>query len=457
MLIYAIVGIAGVGLLLLSLKLFAVAKARPVAAGRGGGVVYETAASRIDLWVVGAEEWWPHLRAMPLFWVAAFATMILLFLNFHFGHSRGGMWGLVILGSLFSVADLAIPFIALRDATDDGKRSVLGAVLLVVFTAMSFVVIIGSTAEIATTTGARADVGAIEFQDLQKVLAQKQVERDSIPVDRGAQALNELAESTEKAAGRESNRVRCGDKCEQLTRQATDYRARAKEAERKERLTGEIEAIKKRLAGSGEQRLDSDPLATAVEGLSFGYLTRDGVRAYGLTVLGLILVTGMTVMWVVVGGQLRDEIVWELTHRGGIADETRAQLGLAPKYTTTTTTTLLLPAARTTAAEQGLTINVQVADMRARFANDQDLLDTDALFERLLMRGEGGEVTIAALYRAYQVMVLTADPNSRYMTQPTMASKLMVISQHRDDVRVRADGVIEGWVLKPKKERADAS
>jgi hypothetical protein len=457
--IFAIAALGGSVVLLLALKLWASMKAKPRAAPRATGMLYETSASKIDDFVESSADWWPHLRVMPLFWVASFFSAILLVLDYHFGISYAGPNQMalgIMIGSMFAAADVAVPFISLKGDVDE-RRGAASWVLLVLFTIASFLVVIGSTAEVSTTTGARNDAGVISFKDNQKLLTQRQTERDSIPVDRGAQALFDLADATDKAAGREGGRVKCAAKCEELTKQATDYRARAQEAKRKEQLTAEIEQIKTRLAGgtSNEQRLDSNPMASALEGMTAGALSRDGVQRYGLTVIGLFLVAGLTILWVMIGNHLAEEIAWERNRRGEIADAARSQHGLTAKYTAPLGQ-LLLPAPNGKEEVPGnVTINVQAADMRKRYANDEQLLETDSLFDKLLLKGEDGQVTIAALYRAYQVMVLSSDPNCRYMTQPTLAAKLIIIAQNRDDVRVTADGVIQGWVLKPVEERKE--
>jgi hypothetical protein len=462
--IYAIALAAGLVAVFVALKIWASSRSKPKAPRPvTSGMVYQTSASDIDRYVVGAEDWWQHLRPMPLFWVAAFGTAILVGLDYFFGYQKAGWAGLAVIGSLMAIADIAIPFIALEGDVK-GQRSAANWFLLCLFTFFTIVVVIGSTAEISTTSGAKSDVAQMGFEDSTKLLKQKQNERDSIKIDRGAEALNDLAKSTEEAAEREGGRTKCGTKCEALKGEAKDYRARAAEAARKEKLTGEIEAIKLKLQGGGtgaqEVRLDSDPMATNIEWLTAGVVTRDATRRGGLTVLGVTLVITLTVLWVVIGGNLKDEIEWELSHRGEIADATRANMGLPPKYTAPAAPTALLAPPQEPTPPDGLTVNISAEDMRKRYANDANLLETDSLFGTLLMKGEGASVSIADLYRAYQVASLMAGHN-RFMTQVVMAQKLFVIAQNRDDVRVTADGIIQGWVLKPadsrKLESANAS
>lgn len=460
----AITILGGMTAALIALKLWAAVRDRPsIRDTSAGGIVFETTASTIDDYVSAAARWWPHLKWQPTFWVAAFITAILVVLDFHFGYSRGGWAGLFVLGSLFAAADIAIPFVAMKSdkgvarwhELDARDRDPVSWALIVIFTCMSFVVVIGSTAEVASTTGAAKDVGKLSYEEDVRQIGIWQAERDAIRVDRGYQALADLADATEKASEREGGRTRCGDKCEKLKQEAADYRARAADAKRKEELTGKIEAAKARLSsGQGsEARLDADPLATAIDGMTGGFVRREQVRRYGLTVIGVLIVITSTLLWIVVADGLGAEIARERARRAEIADATRAAAGLPLKYTSPAAPVALIAGPQTAERQPDtIVINLAADAMRKRFANDADLLETDGLFGTLIERADGGSVTISALYRAYQIAVLTADPSRRYMTQPTMAQKLLTIAQHRDDVRITAEGMILGWVLKSTKE-----
>jgi hypothetical protein len=445
MVIYVALAALAAFFLFFGLRYLATEKTRP----KTGGMTFETSSSKLDIYVVEAENWWQHLRAMPLFWVSFFCTSILIALDYRFGFDRAGIWGCIILGSLFAAAEVAIPMIAMKGDVK-GKRDAMSWVLLVLFTLFSTVAVIGSTAEISTTTGARNDVGVTSHADDMKRLSQLQAERDGIQMNRGFDALDKLAKTTEEAADREKDRKFCGPKCEDLKKQAAELRAQADDAKRKERLIGEIEALKTKMSGGGsELRMDSDPLASAISGMSGDAISRDQVRKYGLTLLGLLLVGGLTMLWVRVGDDLKEEIAWETAHRGEIADTARSTLGLPPKYSASADPVQLLPPPRASAATDGITINVtKIEDMRRSFANDADLLEVDSLLDRLMMRADGGRVTFAALYKAFQ-----ADHNAQYMTMPIMADKLFIISRYRDDVRITADGELTGWLLKPMEQR----
>lgn len=453
--LFVIAAVAAVVMILVGLKMMAAAKAKP--AKPAAGMIYKTNASDIERYVRAADHWTPHLNPMPLFWVGVFGTLLVLVLDFHFGHSRGGWWGLAVLGSLFAIADLAIPFVALRDATDDGKRGIVGITLLVVFTAMSYMVVIGSTAEISTTTAARMNVGVASMSDMMKQLQAKQNERDAIRIDRGAEALAGLAQVEEELAKREESKERggCKTKCDLHKKAGAELRAREADQRRKEKLTGEIEALKASLSGmnSNEARTDADAMATVISGMTMGIVSRDTFRVYALTIFGLIMVTGLTLLWVYVGGDLRDAIFREREIRGEIGDEARQAIGLPAKYTTAPADAKRLPPpdGDTSAAEQGITINIMNADMRKRYENDKQLLEVADLFGTLLMRADGGSVPFSALYRAYQVKALT-EQRARYMTQPTLVNKLYALAGFADDFTVTAD-VIEGWVLKPAESR----
>ena len=293
----AITILGGMTAALIALKLWAAVRDRPsIRDTSAGGIVFETTASTIDDYVSAAARWWPHLKWQPTFWVAAFITAILVVLDFHFGYSRGGWAGLFVLGSLFAAADIAIPFVAMKSdkgvarwhELDARDRDPVSWALIVIFTCMSFVVVIGSTAEVASTTGAAKDVGKLSYEEDVRQIGIWQAERDAIRVDRGYQALADLADATEKASEREGGRTRCGDKCEKLKQEAADYRARAADAKRKEELTGKIEAAKARLSsGQGsEARLDADPLATAIDGEQIGFRGRGAARAAHGAIIG---------------------------------------------------------------------------------------------------------------------------------------------------------------------------
>lgn len=441
----------------IALKLWAMMSRRPVAPSQnhGGGIVFETTSSKIDDYVNDAAKWWPHLKALPTFWVAAFITLILVFLDFHFGYSRGGLGGAIVLGSLFAAADIAIPFVALRSDKgvarwhdfDARDRDFISWALIVIFTAMSFVVVIGSTAEVSSVTGATKDVDRLGYEETLKQISVWQAERDKIPVDRGYQALTDLATATEEAASREGTRTRCAEKCERLKKEASDYRARAADARRKEELTGKIEQAKATLVGSSTSRTDSDPLATAIDGMSGGYISRDQVRRYGLTVIGVLIVITSTLMWIVVADSLGSAIAQERARRAEIADATRLAAGLPLKYAQAQPVALISGPSSERPPDT-IVVNISAAAMRKRFANDAALLEVDAIFGTLLIAEENGTTTIAALYRAYQIATLTENPNARYLTQPTMAQKIMTIAQYRDDVKITSEGVIHGWSLK---------
>lgn len=454
----AITALAAIFVVLIALKLWArtpvKAAAKPAPAG---GFEFRSLVADIDDEVRKAERWWPHLKVSVLFWVAAFFTLILLMLDFHFGFSRGGWGGLIVLGSLFGAADVAIPIIALQmetagvssDDIERRTRPVMSWVLLVGCTIMSCIVVIGSTAELSTVIGAAKAVEAVDYKSALKNIEQWELERDKIPVDRGFKALDELAKSAEEAANREAGRVKCGQKCEALKGEATALRARANDAKRKEELIAKVGAEKARLeANGGGVRLDADPLATAIDAMTMGLLAREAVMRYAATVIGVALVCLVTLIWIIVGDGLHFAIARDLKRRGGIADDARRNLGLPAKYTAPEPAGLLT---KPEPAGDTITINVSTDAMLKRYANDAALIEVNALFDSLIERAEDGRVMIGDMYRAYRVAVLSANHEARYLTQPVFAQKLVLISQHRDDVRVTADGAIVGWILKAKE------
>ena len=452
--LFLIVGLTA----LLALKGWAWTKNRAtklaVEVKRESGLIFEDTESKIDDWVQDAERWWPYLQRNALFWIGCFFTLIMVVLDFDFGVSRAGLVGGIILGSLFMAADLALPFVCIK--SDRGRtnwyefgksdRSATSWVLICLFTVMSVFVVIGSTAEVATTSGARNVIGNTRYESTLDQIAQWQAERDKLPVDRGYEALANLAQATEEAAEREGQRGGCQSKCEALKREAAAYRARANDAKRKEELTQRIAEAQDRLRSMSNVRTDNDGFATVVEGLSSGSVSRDQTERYGLTLFGIALVIGGTLLWMTIADQVKAEMRRERLKRGGLADRMLQNAGYAPRYSQPEQPVALI-AHQPESNGDTIIVNVAGQDMLKLWPNDADLAETNALFGSLLEPVDGGSITIDELYKAYRLSVLNANSSARYMTQVTMAQKLATIAQHRDDVALTADGKIKGWVL----------
>lgn len=442
---------------LVALKAWAKAKERPAVAAPqrpSAGMAFETFESRVDDLVREGERWWPHLRGSLLFWVSCVFTVILVALDYAFGWSQAGLVGVAVVGSLFAAADIAIPIIALKDRSD-GEADWKSTLLVWVCTFASLFVVIGSTAEIASVTGATKDISKMSIDGTIQQIAIWETERDSITVDRGYKALADLAKATEEAAEREGSRTRCGEKCEKLKKEAVDYKARAEDAKRKEDLIAKIANAREALTKGegGTARLDSAPLASAIEDMTLGAIKRDVARKYFLTVLGIVAVIASTFFWLVVGDMLGRSIRRELKKRHAIADEMLTNAGRPRKYTTVDPAGLLPPPKLTAANDPGVTINYSEAQMLVTFKNDEALLIVNGLFSSLLLPATDGSVTLTALYDAYRVAVLSADPNASYINKSVMYEKLSTISLHRKDVRFATDGTVHGWLLKPAAER----
>lgn len=416
------------------------------------GLLLEDAESKVDDIVRDAERWWPYLRSNALFWIGCFFTCIMILLDFQFGISRAGLVGGIILGSLFMAADLALPFVCIK--SDRGRsnwydfsqsdRSATSWVLIVLFTLMSVVVVIGSTSEVATTTGARNTIGNTRYEATLDQISKWQAERDQLPVDRGYEALANLASATEEAAVREAGRGGCQTKCEALKREAAAYRARANDAKRKEELTQRIAEAQDRLRSMSNVRTDSDAFGSAVEGLSVGAVTKEQTARYGLTLIGIAIVIGGTLLWMTVADQVKADMRREWRKRGELADRWRAGQGLPPKYVQPED-----PVALITHEKPADTIIVNVAgeDMLKRFPNDEELKTANGLFGTILDPADDGVLSVEEIYRAFQIAVLKADPGAKYMSRHTMAQKLATIALHRSDVRMTADNKIHGWML----------
>jgi hypothetical protein len=426
------------------------------------GVSFSTTESDIDDQFRNAVSLRPILVKDGLFWLACFLSLIMILLDIQFGVSRGGgsVAAMVILSSMFVAADLALPFFAVTGDKGSGSdwwrfdskdRSYTSWTLIVICTVLSCIVVIGSTGEVSTTTGAQVNIAKVSYEQRLAQLAALQKEHDSIPTETQAPAaLQTTADELGKAAEREGERGGCSVKCEALKKQAREAAARAANAKRKDTLRQQITAARADLEGkAGSARNDVDTLGTQFENLSGGLLPASVVQRDILTVIGLVVVLMTTLLWMVVGDRAQKELAIVAARAAGIADAMRNTAGLPLKYTVNGSPFAALPAPEATAkAGDTIVVNVAAEDMRRRYANDPELLETDRLFGSLLMDDETGAVTVADLYRSYRVAVLRERHDARYMTEATMVGKLRTIAQHRDDVSLTADGRIQGWRLR---------
>lgn len=472
--IWAIIAIAAVTGILVTLKGWAWMSARSAGAVRTvvkkGGEVWTTAESEIDDFVDAADMVYPSLKPLPLFWIAVMFSGAMIALDIHFGWHRGGgkvsIEALVYI-MLFVGADMALPIITIKGDRGTAEwhsfkrsdRHAASWALIGLFTFMSAVVVIGSTGEVSTVTSARnqADVGSLT--ETKRLIEQKTKLRDELVtrrVQNGGQsreALQLRAKETAEAADREAARKYCGTKCEGLKAEAVKWKAQAADAEREEALNGELALLHTKLKSSDNLRTDDDPLARAAENIG---IHPDTTRSWALTFLGVLFALGTTILWLIVGDAAGNARAMERERRGRIGDARRKMIGLPAKYTRAEEPTLLIEN-KTEATGDTIVINMAQRDMRARFANDADLLEVDNLLGTLLVADTDADVSISAVYRAYQIALLRENPEARYMTQPTMAGKWFTIAQHRDDVSVTADGVIKGWRLRGADEAKEAA
>jgi hypothetical protein len=132
------------------------------------------------------------------------------------------------------------------------------------------------------------------------------------------------------------------------------------------------------------------------------------------------------------------------------ADRQREAAGLPKKYTVQDVPQI--EDQRGTTA--GDTIIVNAEAIRINFANDPDLLKVNDLFGSIVSPLEGGEISIADLYREFRLGELRKSATAQYMTETTMRQKLSIIAQNRDDVALSADGRVLGWTLKQAGQAA---
>lgn len=423
--------------------------------------VYSTLDSELDDWVNEANELWPSLRVMPLFWVALVTLSCMVALNFKFGWDKSNnelTLTAVVLVLLFSLADVAIAILAVRGDRGTHKwyeferadRAYSEWMLIGSFTALSIMVVIWSTSDISNNTRARQNATQSSYAELHRQIEIKTRSRDELTkrrIDAGGlsrEALEARAKEAKDAAEREALRKRCASKCEEKKAEAVKWEAQAADARQEDGLNEELAALHAKLKEAPDIRDGTDPFADL--GATMG-IAEANLNKWIFIGFGVVFALGNTFLWLIVGDEAGRVRAAEYARRGAIADEDLATRGKAPKYTAPQDAPLAI-APPIAGSGDTIIVNVAAEDMRKRYANDADLLEVDGLFGSLVEAMEGGSVTIAELYRAYQIAKLRKDPNGKYMTQPTMASKLSTISQHRDEIKFTSDGRILGWTLK---------
>jgi hypothetical protein len=461
-------------LALLALKGMGWMKARAASASakvdKYGGSAWTTAESEIDDYVADAKRLWPVLKPMALFWIALATLSGMVALNVYFGLIVGG-WKLsvvtLILIVFFSAADLVLAVTAVRGDRGNGEwyeftegdRSAGGWALIIICTALSMLVVVLSTGDIHRGVAAQQGVTQSKWSEMQLQVDQMTLQRKLLQDKRTAngglsrQALEIRAKETAEAADREGQRKKCASKCEQLKKEAQDWAAQAADARTEDELTEKIASMQAQLATADDIKDGSDPVEDFAATVGADYKT---FKKWMFIAIGFVFAIVNTLLWLMVGDEAGKARAAEYARRAGIGDQTRKnKFNLPPKYTVPLQPQLALPAPTDGKSGDTIVVNItQQEDMRRRFANDADLLEVDGLFGTLLHPVNDGGTSISELYNAYRKSVLTLNPSARYMTQPTMATKINTITQHRDDVKFSGDGIILGWALKAATAQA---
>lgn len=414
---------------------------------------WSTRESRIDEHMMKAEKNWQYAVKVDLFWIGVVFLAGMISLDVLFGYSRGGGSGLTFVGLvtilLLVAADLAIPVLAINGDKSDGnwwdaktsRRSAANWVLLFFCTCLSLFIVIGSTAETSNITAAANQTAVIDREELVGNIARWTDERNNIQVDRGAEALNKLAETEEELAKRESGRGGCGVKCDTHTKAASEYRARAAQAARKDELTVKIAKAREALKGEGNARVMVDPLAEAAEAVGGNGET---VTRWALTWIGLALVVVNTGIWLSIADRVTLLRNAELALRASVADKKRKEIGLPPKYTKPEEP---LTAIEDKSGGDTIVVNSVPVDLTKRFVNDANLEAANRALETHAAPSADATLLLGDLHRAYKIATLKADPIATYMTYQTFVEKMDTIAHFRDDVALSADGEIVGWTL----------
>lgn len=454
--------VAGIGALiglLVLLKVFAsvsaiLAKRRAAAPTKRRGL--DASLEReIDERYEAALAPWPVLQVSYLFWVAVALSGIMVAFDIRYGLTKGAadatMAALYIM--MFVACDALLPVVTfMSDRGNSGKwwldRPVAAWVAMIICTLISCFVVIGSTGEIATASSAQGNIAKLGYEQRVAQLDALQKEHDGIPAETQAPAaLDELAKAKDDLSKKEAKRGYCGKKCDDARDESAAYAARAANARRKDALRQQIAAARADLEKSAPRaRTQGDTLGSSLEDFTGGAIERSAVDKHAMTMFGLAIAILTTFVWAAVSDRYQDRMVVLKERFGREADDERRMAGLPPKYITQTEAALAL-ASPVVPAGDTIVINSAAEDMRRRYANDPELLETDSLFGTLVVADETSMCVLATLYRAYRKRVLEMNQSARYMTEVTMAQKIRIISQHRDDVAFSADGRIKGWRL----------
>jgi len=267
--------------------------------------------------ILDAGKWWPYLQYIPLFKVGVVLSCIMIGLDFVFGIAIGGLaLGLIVIGPFFAAADFSLPFMTYKTDTGEGNwysksRPIRVRLAIWLATMLSFISVIGSTGEVATTSSASKTTQVVNYnsevdnisesrEELKKLKVKKQ-EQDIQPV------ASEMAE-LKYAQGQvsyETNKGGCGPRCMLWKEKVRKYQSRVGIAQRIDELrVGSRKSVKSLTSGKIKVRRDEDPLASALSGLSGGSLSKDFFRKYMMTIIGTILVLLTTIIHLMIGDEL---------------------------------------------------------------------------------------------------------------------------------------------------------
>jgi len=450
-------------------------------AQHSAGEAFDTVESRIDDFVSEAERLWPHIRALPLFYVGVALSILMIMLDVKFGWYRGGesfTLTFIIYAGIFTAADLALPIVAIW--SDKGlsdwylfekrDRNINTWLLIGLCTFLSIVVVIGSSSEMATVTAAQNNLSQMNYDQTLRQIAIWEDERDKIPPDRGYKALDVLAKDAEEKANLEATqRGGKGPNYDRFTAAAANYRSRASDAKRKEKLSDNIKMARKQLASGveGTARTNGDPLADAINVVTIGNVSQKAAQEWGLTFILMICVITCTAAWMQVADQVKKAALVELKRRGAIADQQRVLQGLPPKYGPGVAGIDLAeeenppepaglieshpPPEEEVKDADPITMdqiiaNLSPGEMKQKLRDDAALVAVDKLFGTLLVPAENTRVHVNDVYKIYRnKLVEEKGTEAPILSKQVVISKLLTISSHREDVVFELDGYIIGW------------
>jgi hypothetical protein len=246
----------------------------------------------------------PHLLRQPAVWAATCGMLASIGMNGNFAMILGysAVLGFVVW-ALFSVFDLAIPFVTISaDTNRTGKDRYRKPEYVVVVGASVFAsIVVGITALGAIGTRANnVDISArAQIAQARQDIVALNTEIQQLEKSIGGGSANkyeEMAAEADKAAEREGKRKYCGQKCEALKAKAVLLHAHADDAARRDALYKQRTQRLKDLDSLSKKQTNVGSVAQLVQNLT-GIKNGEQTLIYALVVILMLFMIATPLLW----------------------------------------------------------------------------------------------------------------------------------------------------------------